>query len=81
MENNTSSVVLKIDRGFMNKASLVADGLLTVREAATFLKTSRANLYSLCASGDLPFCKIGRSRRIPKRAVIELAERSLVGNS
>ncbi len=53
--------------------ALVEDGLLTVREAAAFLRLSRSNLYALMERGELPFVKLGRSRRIPRRAVIALA--------
>ena len=62
-----------------DRAALVADGLLTVREAAAFLRISRSSLYVLMDRGELPFAKLGRSRRIPRRAVIELAARELRG--
>ncbi len=58
---------------------LVADGLLTVPEAAGFLRLSRSNLYALMERGELRFVKIGRSRRIPRRAVIALAACGLRG--
>ncbi len=58
---------------------LVADGLLTVPEAASFLRLSRSNLYALMERGELRFVKIGRSRRIPRRAVIALAASGLRG--
>ncbi len=58
---------------------LVADGLLTVREAADFLRISRSRLYELMDRGELIYLKLGRSRRIPRRAVIELAARGLRG--
>ena len=60
-------------------AALVEDGLVTVSEAAAFLRLSRSNLYLLMERGELPFVKLGRSRRIPKRALIELAARGLRG--
>ena len=62
-----------------DRAALVADGLLTVREAAAFLRISRSTLYVLMDHGELPFLKLGKSRRIPRRAVIELAARELRG--
>ena len=62
-----------------NDAALVEDGLLKVSEAATFLRLSRSTLYTLMDQGELPFVKLGRSRRIPKRALIELAARELRG--
>ena len=57
---------------------LVAAGLVTVREAASFLGISVAGLYALMARGELPFVKLGRARRIPRRALVELAARNLV---
>ena len=60
---------------------LVADGLLTVAEAASFLSVSRSRLYTLMDQGALAFVKLGHSRRIPRRAVVELAARSLHGGS
>ena len=60
-------------------AELVADGLMTVREAAVFLRLSRSTVYTLMDQGELPYVKLGRSRRIPKRALIELAARGLRG--
>ena len=61
------------------RVELVADGLLTVREVADFLRISRSRLYELMDRGELIYLKLGRSRRIPRRAVIELAARELRG--
>jgi excisionase family DNA binding protein len=58
--------------------TLVADGLVSVSEAGKFLNLSRATLYVLMERGELPYCKIGGARRIPRKALVELAERSLV---
>jgi excisionase family DNA binding protein len=54
------------------------DGFVKVMEAAKYLSVSRSTIYELMGSGALPYAKIGRSRRIPRRALIELAEKSLV---
>ena len=62
-------------------AALVADGLLKVSEAAAFLQLARASLYVLMDQGELPFVKLGRSRRIPRRALVELAARGLRGGT
>jgi excisionase family DNA binding protein len=59
-------------------ASLVEDGLATVGQAADFLGLSRATLYALMERGELPFCKIGKSRRVPRRALQEFAASNLV---
>lgn len=52
---------------------LVLDGLMTVKQAAEFLSLSRSTVYGLMERGDLAYVKIGQSRRIPKKAVIDLA--------
>src|SRR6516164_3641094 len=49
---------------------LVADGLLRVDEAADFLKVSRSKVYQLMDRGELRYAKIGKSRRIPHKAVV-----------
>ena len=68
-------------RTLADSAELVADGLLTVRETAAFLHLSRSKIYELMDAGELCFAKLGRSRRIPRRAVIELAARQLRGGT
>lgn len=55
----------------------VENGLIKVSEAAEFLSVSRGTLYSLMESGKLAFCKIGKSRRIPRRVLKEFAANSL----
>ena len=62
-------------------ADLVADGLMTVREAAGFLRLSRSTVYTIMDRGELPFVKLGRSRRIPRRALVALAARGLRGGT
>ena len=60
-------------------AALVEDGLLKVRQAAAFLGISRSTVYVLMNEGQLAYVKLGKSRRIPRRAVVELAARELRG--
>jgi excisionase family DNA binding protein len=62
-------------------ADLVGDGLMRVPEAAQFLSVSRSTVYQLMDEGALCFVKIGRCRRIPRRAVIKLAAAELRGGS
>ena len=64
------------DRGQADE--LVGDGLMTVKEVAAFLRLSVASVYALMGRGELSFVKIGRCRRVPRRAVVELATRGLV---
>ncbi len=58
---------------------LVVDGLVRIAEAERFSGLSRSKLYELMEAGDLAYVKLGRARRIPRRALIELAARSLTG--
>lgn len=52
-------------------------GLLTVDEAATYLRISRAKAYQMAASGDLPTIRMGRSVRVRRDKLADwLDERS-----
>ncbi len=59
---------------------LVRDGLMTVAEAVAFLRLSRSTVYALMDTGELAYVRIGRARRIPKRAVVALAAAHLKGD-
>ncbi len=61
-----------------SKQEIVADGLQRISEAARFLGISRSLVYQLINAGDLPTVRIGRTRRIPTKAVLELAADRLV---
>lgn len=58
---------------------LVADGFADVRQAADYLKVSRAKLYAMMDSGDLPYAKFDRCRRIPWAALRAYAAQRMVG--
>jgi excisionase family DNA binding protein len=57
---------------------LVSEGLQRISEAGRFLGISRSLVYRLINSGALPTVRIGRSRRIPIKAVRELAAANVV---
>jgi excisionase family DNA binding protein len=59
-------------------ADLAQDGFVSVREAGKFLGLSRAKIYSLMDSGELRYAKFGKSRRVPRRALAEYAQRCIV---
>jgi excisionase family DNA binding protein len=40
---------------------------------AAFLSLSRSKVYELMGDGTLPYRKIGKSRRIPRWAMLDLA--------
>ena len=60
---------------------LVEDGLVPIHEAMAFLSVGRSTIYELMDKGMLPYAKIGRSRRIPRRALVKLAQLTLKGGN
>ena len=63
----------------MDREEVVRDGLLSVPETGRFLSVSRSKVYALMECGELPFVRLGRARRIPRRGVVELAAPNLTG--
>src|SRR5262249_9185610 len=61
-------------------SGLCDDGLVTVPEAADFLRVSRSSVYAMMEQGKLPFAKFGKSRRIPRQALMELVQQSMVSH-
>ncbi|MBI2379095.1 MAG: helix-turn-helix domain-containing protein [Deltaproteobacteria bacterium] len=61
------------------REDLVAEGLATCPEAQAFLRVGHSTLYRLMGCGELAYVQIGRSRRIPWRALRDLASRHLRG--
>lgn len=61
-----------------DREHLVQDGLAKVCEAAEFLGVGRSKLYEEMDAGRLVYAKIGRSRRIPWRAIREYAADALM---
>ncbi len=62
-----------------NAADLVQDGFASVTEAMRYLSISRTTLYALMDGSQLAYAKVGRSRRIPWRALHAFAAAALVG--
>lgn len=60
---------------------LVEGGLVPIDEAMAFLSVGRSTVYELMDKGLLPYAKIGRSRRIPRRALVNLAQAMLKGGN
>lgn len=63
----------------LTNESLVEEGLVSLNDAMAFLSIGRSTLYELMDKGMLPYAKIGRARRIPRRALVKLAQLTLKG--
>lgn len=50
----------------------MTDEVLTVKEAAALLKTSRQQIRRMIQSGELPAVKVGREWRIPRESISDL---------
>jgi excisionase family DNA binding protein len=58
-----------------------AAGLRPVRAVAEFLAISRSKVYQLMETGDLPYVKLGKSRRVRWADVLALVERNTIGTA
>ena len=60
--------------------SLVAPdkGLQPISAVATFLSLSRSKVYAMMETGQLPYVKFGKSRRVRWSDVTQLVENSVV---
>ncbi len=59
----------------MNESVQAEKLLLRMSEAAHMLGLGKSTVYEMASSGELPVVRIGRSVRIPARALREWAER------
>ena len=57
----------------------MAESLLTVLEAAQRLGVGRTLIYTLMERGELPFVKIGRTRRLRPAHIEALIARNTIG--
>lgn len=53
----------------------VVPELLTPVEAAKLMQISKSQVYEKCAAGEIPTTRIGRSVRIPRKALMEWIEK------
>ena len=60
------------------RRALMADGAVSVVEAAKFLGASRTFLYMLMKEGRIPWARAGRKRVIPRRALVAYLSEQLV---
>jgi len=60
------------------RAELCENGAVTIEEACEFLSVGRSVVYELMRSGELPWTKVGRHRKIPRVALRMYLEQNLV---
>jgi len=58
--------------------SLAEAKFLTVAEVAAMMRVSKMTVYRLVHSGELPALRVGRSFRVPERAVSDYLRDSFV---
>jgi len=63
-----------------SQQDMLAEGLDRFVDAERFTRLSRSKLYELMNEGVLPFVKIGRCRRIPHRALVDLVAKHMVSS-
>ncbi|GAA3752264.1 helix-turn-helix domain-containing protein [Salinactinospora qingdaonensis] len=61
-----------------NKAPLDEVRFLTVAEVATIMRVSKMTVYRMVHSGALPAIRVGRSYRVPERAVHDYLREAFV---
>lgn len=54
-----------------------APRFLTVAEVAELMRVSRMTVYRMVHSGEIPSVRVGRSFRVPQRAVEEMLSQGL----
>lgn len=57
------------------------DGLQPIHIVAKFLALSRSKVYQLMESGQLPYVKLGKSRRVRWSDVLKLIEQNVVSRA
>ena len=61
-----------------HRVKLAEEGFLTISGAESFTGMKRSTLYNLMQDGTLPYAKVGKARRIPKKALIDFMAGNLV---
>jgi excisionase family DNA binding protein len=54
------------------------DNMLSVTEVAALLSVSKMTIYRLINEGEVPAIRVGRSLRVPERAIREYMQEAIV---
>ncbi len=66
----------KMLQPWFQDVDLMAEGLIDAKQAAEFLGIGRSKVYDFMSCHELPYVKLGKSRRIPIVALKIFAVRS-----
>jgi excisionase family DNA binding protein len=69
----------RLEQDHPAQGHLLAEGLVSIREAARFLGVGKTSIYKAMNAGTLVWVKIGKRRVIPKAALVAFAARNLRG--
>jgi excisionase family DNA binding protein len=75
MKKVVNQIKAEID---MIEGNLASEGFVSINQAAKFLSLSRGKIYLMLEAGQLSSAKFGRARRIAKRSLLEVANKSIV---
>lgn len=64
-----------------DEGSVGGVSFLTVAEVAAIMRVSKMTVYRLVHSGELPAVQIGRSFRVPEKAVTDYLNQSVVDSA
>src|SRR5262249_1297634 len=58
--------------GDQEREDLVADGVVSIREAGRLTGLCRSQIYNLARVGPLPLVKLGKRTLVPRRAIVRM---------
>ena len=70
-------ILLDFRRSFNDTRTMSSDEILTVKETAVLLKTTRQQVRKMIANEELPAVKVGREWRVLKAGIMEFFEENL----
>ena len=75
--NRTISLITRTVSILERRDYIVMNEILTVKEVAKFLKTSRVQVRKMIQNGELPAIMVGREYRIPMEVIKRFIEENL----
>ena len=70
-------ILLDFHRSFNDTRTMSNDEILTVKETAALLKTTRQQVRKMIANEELPAVKVGREWRVLKAGIVEFFEKQI----